>query len=229
MKTDHVSRLLTAPRLFTAVVGSRAYGLANTGSDTDKFGVALLPATVFLGLHPPAKEALTYHSTGTADDITVHEAGKYLSLALRGNPSVLETFWLTDYLDVSPLGRSLLELRHAVLSRREVASSYLGYCSAQAHGIAVKQATKHEKFGRHLYRLAEQATGLWTTGRIDPVVADPEACRAFGRSCANGETAPAEALIARLKDTFEQPTPLPVRAEQDRINDWLVATRKATL
>lgn len=221
------SPLLTSPRLFTAVVGSHAYGLATPKSDIDLFGVSVLPTSRLVGLNPPRAESLTYHSTGAEQDITVHEVGKFLHLAVKGNPSVLETFWLTDYVEVSPSGRALLSLRRAVLSARAVRSSYLGYCAAQAHGAKHKAEARRPKFGTHLYRLAEQARGLWLTGELNVTVLDPDAAREFGRQVADGDLDVVEELMSGLNAVFDRPTPLPETADTTTVNQWVIDLRKA--
>jgi len=221
------SPLISAPRLFTAVVGSHAYGLATPTSDVDLFGVSVLPTRRLVGLNPPRAEALTYHSVGAEQDITVHEVGKFLALALKGNPSVVETFWLPEYLEVSPSGRALLSLRRAVLSAHAVRSSYLGYCAAQAHGAKHKAEARRPKFGTHLYRLAEQARGLWLTGDLTVQVSDPDGARAFGQQVADGDLDVVEDLISDLNDVFDRPTPLPGTPDTITVNQWLLDLRRA--
>src|SRR5215510_6018559 len=80
--------------LLAGVIGSTAYGLAGPQSDVDLFGVYAAPARAFHGLNLPIdrKASRVLHQP----DITLHEARKYVLLALQANPTVIDLLWLPD-------------------------------------------------------------------------------------------------------------------------------------
>src|SRR5580693_8406783 len=72
-----------------ATVGSRAWGLADEGSDTDRRGVFVLPFGWTLGLAEPARDLVS--ADGSA---TYWEVGKAVRQALRADPNTLELFFV---------------------------------------------------------------------------------------------------------------------------------------
>lgn len=176
--------------LIEGVVGSQSYGLATPESDIDYMGVYLEPRDTFLGLHPVLEKDLTVHSTSDDKDTTFHEVGKFMRLALKSNPSILELLWLPDeqYTEISDDGYALIDCRHWFASATLVKNAYLGYATQQFKllerrgdfGSDMKKRT--EKHARHLYRLLIQGFGLYRTGRLDVRLTDEEAIwvREFG-------------------------------------------------
>ena len=80
--------------ILEGICGSQAYGLANEDSDQDVKGIYVAPTTEVLSL-PPFNPGETIDHTDP--DWTYHELGKYLSLALKANPTVLEVLFLEGY------------------------------------------------------------------------------------------------------------------------------------
>ncbi|KUG08795.1 DNA polymerase beta superfamily protein [Solirubrum puertoriconensis] len=70
--------------LFEAISGSRAYGTNLAHSDTDLKGVFLLPERAFLGLDYTAQVA------NASNDEVFYELRRFVELALKNNPNVLE-------------------------------------------------------------------------------------------------------------------------------------------
>lgn len=64
--------------ILQGVVGSTAYGLAREGSDVDRLGIFVTPTLDLVGLGKPKDTRV-----GFKPDITHHEVGKYLGLALE--------------------------------------------------------------------------------------------------------------------------------------------------
>ena len=74
--------------LHAAVVGSRAYGLETEDSDTDRRGIFVAGAGIQFSLDgPPAQRV---HDVG---QLCFWEVGKFVRLALKANPTVLETLY----------------------------------------------------------------------------------------------------------------------------------------
>ena len=217
--------------LLAGVVGSTAYGLATPESDVDRLGVFATPTVAFHGLTPPAESHVT-----TGPDVTVHEAGKYCRLALKGNPSVAELMWLPDYEVLTPLGRELVDIREAFLSAAAVRNAYLGYAQQQFTKLknrgdgTFSPDLRHRtaKHARHLARLCDQGYGLYATGKLRVCVDNPWFYHQFGEQVASGDLATAEALLAAAEANFnETRSPLPAAPDKQAVQAWLLRVRRA--
>lgn len=167
--------------LLSGVVGSTAYGLAREGSDVDRLGVFVAPTLEVAGLDwNPGRES----KVSTNPDVTLHEVGKYVRLALRCNPTITELLWLPpdclEHVD-GFLGRALIRRRQAFLSTGAVRAAYGGYARAQARRLATRgdrssaadTRTRTAKHARHLLRLLRQGRQLLTTATLRVTVDDP--------------------------------------------------------
>src|SRR5882762_424379 len=96
--------------LLRGITGSVAYGLNTPESDVDRHGIFAAPTEKLLSLHCPP---LTLD--GHDPDLTYHEAGKYVGLALKANPTVTELLWLPEdlYEIRTPLGDDLIAIRES--------------------------------------------------------------------------------------------------------------------
>lgn len=112
--------------LLKGVVGSTAYGLNHGGSDIDYMGIFAHDTEEMLGLNEP-KDSVVIKDP----DTTLHEAKKFVTLALNGNPSVSELLWLDVYEVMTDLGARLVNMRDLFLSAPRVRSAYLGYATSQ--------------------------------------------------------------------------------------------------
>lgn len=219
--------------LLSGIVGSTAYGLAGPDSDVDRLGMFAAPTSAFHGLHAPTE---TY--TSTVPDRTMHEAAKWCRLALAGNPTVLELLWLPDelYETRTELGAELIGIRAAFLSAPRVRDAYLGYAAQQFKRLenradgsfdagAGRRAAKH---ARHLARLIHQGRKLYATGRVLIRLDDPQWFVDFGERVAGGDLGAARALLAESESAFDTiRTPLPERADEATVEDWLHRVRTA--
>jgi len=159
--------------ILQGVVGSTAYGLATPTSDIDRLGVYVAPTEAILGLN--GANAADNSIVRTEPDLTLHEVGKYLSLALKGNPTILELLYLEEY-DVCGYRNPLVECRDQFLSKK-LAKTYGGYVMQQVKRLENRNAEgkagfssdlgkRTAKHGRHCYRLLTQGQQLLTEKRI---------------------------------------------------------------
>lgn len=218
--------------LLQGIVGSRAYGMATDESDVDMLGVYAAPTIEFHGLRPPTGKRATRHATDP--DVTMHEAGKFATLALAGNPTVMELLWLPpeSYTVTTTLGWQLIALRDQFLSAPRVRDAYLGYATQQFHqlrdasrfpDIPTSRSAKH---GRHLLRLVEQGTNLWVTGELTLRVPSAKRVFDFGDRVAAGDIGAAEWIISRARETFDNtPTVLPDKPDSAAVEAWLHTVR----
>lgn len=127
-----------------ATVGSRAWGLADDASDTDRRGVFLLPFTWSTGL-VAAPDVLV-----SADGSATHwEVQKAIVQALRADPNTLETLFVPEIRVLDPMGARILEEREAFASQ-EIYGSFGRYALAQAKKL------------RQSHRLASIVRSSWS-------------------------------------------------------------------
>lgn len=122
-------------QILKVIVGSQAHGLATPESDFDYRGVFIYKTSEILGLHSPKDQ--TNWIEGKEDD-TSWELGKFLLMATKCNPTVLETFKspAVPFKDptyesrFSPNGKYADELRNLfqhVWNSTDVKNAYIGY------------------------------------------------------------------------------------------------------
>ena len=108
-----------------ATVGSRAWGLADEGSDHDVRGAFVLPFGWTLGLGEPARDLVS-----TDGSATYWEAGKAVRQALRADPNTLELLFVPSVAPRDPMGAWLLAERDAFVSA-EIYGSFGRYALSQ--------------------------------------------------------------------------------------------------
>jgi predicted nucleotidyltransferase len=169
--------------ILNGIVGSTAYRMNTPTSDKDEMGIYVAPLDEVLGLNGPQTVTDSLHKTDP--DFTLHEVGKYVSLALKCNPSILELLWLDDYLTLSPTGELLVRSRSHFLNTPSILGAYGQYAKAQADRLIRRQGegkdgfssdvkNRTAKHARHCMRLLHQGTELLATGsmsvRVSPEV-----------------------------------------------------------
>jgi uncharacterized protein len=215
--------------LLSGVVGSTAYGLAGPDSDIDRLGVFAHDTVRMFSLTPPPDCHVT-----TKPDCTLHEAAKFVRLALGGNPTASEIMWLTEHETKTPLGGELIAIRGAFTSAKRTRDAYLGYATRQfkkllARGdgsfdsdIPARRAAKH---ARHLMRLVEQGYELYTTGNLRIRLEDPQRYLDFGDRVASDPQA-AVPFMADAEHRFNRAhTVLPDEPRTGIAQGWLNRVR----
>lgn len=214
--------------IYSCVVGSRAYGLAGDASDTDRRGVYLAPTHLFWGLDKPPT-----HVEGPDDEQFSWELERFCTLALVGNPTVLECLWSPIVEHVNDVGRELLSLRDAFLSKR-VAQSYGGYARDQftkLEAVRKRAGTVKGKQAMHMLRLLMAGAHVLGTRQI---LVDVGEMRDRFLAVKSGELswdeirAWASTLEADLAQAAAR-TSLPDEPDRATINDFLIRTRRANL
>ena len=113
-----------------ATVGSRAWGLADEGSDHDVRGAFVLPFAWTLGLGEPPRDLVS--ADGSA---TYWEAGKAVRQALRADPNTLELLFVPGVAALDTMGAWLLAARDAFVSV-EIYGSFGRYALSQLKRLA---------------------------------------------------------------------------------------------
>jgi hypothetical protein len=155
--------------ILRVVVGSRAYGLDEPGSDTDRRGVFLPPADLHWSLFGVPEQI----DDEPAQEI-YWELQKVLVLGLKANPNVLECLWSPHVEHATPLGRELLALRPSLLSQL-VFQTYSGYVGSQFKKLEADVRQRGEpkwKHVMHLLRLLQAGIHVLRTGDVPVHVGD---------------------------------------------------------
>ncbi len=221
--------------LLLGIVGSHAHGLAGPDSDVDRLGVYAAPTRQFHGLHLPVGRRASRVTTNP--DTTLHEAGKYLALALRANPTVTELLWLPENLleTTTPLGADLIAMRGKLLGARHVRSAYLGYATQQVKRLQRRgdgsfssdTRKRSRKHARHLMRLCQQGLALYRTGELTVRVVNPPECAAFADE-ALARPHLAQQLVDAYARRFDTAKPaLPAEPNRQAAEAWLHRVRDA--
>ena len=218
------------PSSFTScIVGSRAYGLDDEGSDTDRRGVYLPPADLHWSLFG-APEQLEDKDNQEC----YWELQKFLVMALKANPNILECLHTPLIEHAEPLALELLAMRRAFLSKL-IYKTYNGYVLSQFKKLEQDLRAKGEikqKHAMHLIRLLRSGITALETGEL--VVRVPEDVRQELLGIKRGELTWEETdrlrldLHARFDAAFAS-TSLPERPDYAAANDFLLRARRSRL
>lgn len=216
------------------VTGSTAYGLATPSSDVDIKGIHLLPLREVLRMGFSEKHTTVNHVN---PDWAYHEVGKFMRLAIAGNPTVTELLYLDSYTVITPIGQALINSRDKFLSTKAVSNSYRGYARSQADklnrriqqgldGYDSASKNRFAKHTRHLMRLMLQAEQLLTTGTLTVRLNDEQVkkCFAFGELQTDEVIDGFFEMDDRVK-ALEKTSVLPNRPDIEALNNLLFDIR----
>jgi hypothetical protein len=214
--------------IFRCVIGSRAYGLEDDQSDTDRRGIYLPPAELHWSLYG-VPEQLENEETQEA----YWELQKFIVLALKANPNVLECLYSPIVEFATPLAKELLGMRQAFLSKL-VFQTYSGYVASQFKKMQTdirNQGRVKWKHVMHLIRLLISGIVVLCESKVTVEVGD---ARDRLLAIKRGEVpfAEADAWRKRLQVEFERAykqTSLPDRPNYERVNAFLVHARKLAM
>jgi uncharacterized protein len=214
--------------ILRCVIGSQAYGLAGEHSDIDRRGVYLPPADLHWSLYG-VPEQLERHETQEA----YWELQKFLILALKANPNVLECLYTPLVESATPLGDELRSIRSIFLSRL-VYQTYNGYVTSQFKKMQADIRNHGQvkwKHVMHLIRLLISGVKVLETGEVPVRV---EEYRDELLTIRRGEMAWPEVEAWRLKlhrqfDEALSRTALPLRPDYKQANAFLVRARRLAL
>jgi len=212
--------------IYRCVVGSRAFGLAGDDSDTDRRGIYLPPADLQWSLYG-APEQLENEATQEC----YWELRKFLILALKANPNILECLYTPLVETATPMAQELLAMREAFLSKL-VYQTYNGYVMSQFKKLEQDLRSRGEikwKHAMHLIRLLMAGVTVLKEGFVPVDVGDQrDSLLAIKR----GEVDWQEVNKLRLSlhkdfDAALDATKLPERPDYERANAFLVSARRS--
>lgn len=125
-------------RILEATVGSRAWGLADEGSDHDTRGTFALPFRWTIGLVQTPNDLVTADGSHT-----FWEAGKTIEQALRADPNTLESLFVPSARPLDEMGQWLLDAREAFVSKL-IFGSFGRYALSQ-----LDKLTKSQQLAEH--------------------------------------------------------------------------------
>jgi uncharacterized protein len=213
--------------IYKCVVGSRAYGLDGDESDTDIRGIFLPPADRHWSLLPLPEQIEKPES-----EEVYWELQKFLTLALKANPNILECLYTPLVLEATPLTQELLEMRKAFLSRL-IYQTYNGYVLSQFKKLEADLRNRGEikwKHAMHLIRLLQSGIQAMKQQRIQVRVDDR--VREYLLRVRRGETSweAVDAWRLQLHAEFDEAyaeTKLPERPDYEAVNRFLIRARRS--
>lgn len=136
--------------IYRCVVGSQAFGLSDKDSDVDRRGIYLPPAELHWSLYG-VPEQIEKNDTQEA----YWELQKFLVMALKANPNILECLHTPLVEHATPLAQELLTGRKRFLSKL-IYQTYNGYVMSQFKKLEQDLRARGEikwKHAMHLMRL----------------------------------------------------------------------------
>lgn len=214
--------------IFRCVIGSRAYGLDNDQSDTDRRGVYLPRAEQHWSLFGIPEQLENDESQEVYWEIE-----KFLVLALKANPNILECLYSPLVEMATPLGQELIDLRECFLSRC-VYQTFNGYVVSQFRKMQGDLRNHGEVKWKHVMHLIRLLLSGITTLREGFVPTRVTEHRDALLAIKRGEMpwGEADAWRLRLHDEFNKAyerTKLPDRPDYIRANMFLLRARRAAL
>lgn len=210
---------------YKCIVGSRAYGLDHEGSDVDLRGFYLAPADLHWSMYGVPEQLERPDS-----DECYWELEKFLRLALKANPNVLECLY-TPLVEVrSPLADELLSIRETFLSRM-IYQTYNRYVMSQFKNMSRRRAKGQEpkpKHAMHLIRLMLSGLTILHEGFVPvDVTADRDRLLAIKHQELTWDEVDSWRIdLHRAYDEALETTSLPERPDYERANAFLLHARR---
>lgn len=214
--------------IYRCITGSQAYGLADAESDVDRRGIYLPAADLHWSLYG-VPEQLENDATQEA----YWELQKFLILALKANPNVLECLYTPLVEKATPLAEELLAMKSIFLSRL-VYQTYNGYVMSQFKKMQADIRNHGEvkwKHVMHLIRLLLSGIGVLREG-IVPVKVDAHRDRLLAIRRGEVPWDDVEHWRLSLHNEFNaayETTKLPERPDYERANAFLMNARRRAL
>ena len=214
--------------IYRCVVGSQAYGLNRDGSDVDRRGIYLAPAELEWSLYG-VPEQLESKET----EECYWELKKFIVLALKANPNILECLYTPIIETSTPVADELLLHRGIFLSKL-VYQTYNGYVMSQFKKLEQDLRASGEmrwKHAMHLIRLLLQGITILREGYVPVQVCEHRDMLLAIRDGEQKWTVVNDwrlALHREFEDAFRQ-TKLPDVPDYSEANRILVQARRRML
>ncbi len=221
VKTEELTNFV----IYRCVVGSRAYGLNHDESDVDVRGIYLPPAHLHWSLYgvPPQLEF-------EEREECFWELEKFINLALKANPNILECLYTPLFQEASPIAQELLDEREHFLSRL-VFQTYNGYVMSQFKKLEQDLRTRGAirwKHAMHLIRLLLSGITVLKDGFV-PVDVGQHRDRLLTIRYGKLPWEEIDEWRLSLHKEFDEAfakTKLPERPDYEWANDFLIKARR---
>lgn len=240
--------------IFRCEIGSGLHGVAlKDQDDHDELAIVVEPAVYVCGLRRFETVVLRTSAVGQRSgpgdvDLNVHSLRKFVRLALAGNPTIIQAFFVpsSKVYAQTVIGETLMAQRSRVVSRRAL-PAYLGYLCAQRGRLTGERGQKDvkrpelverygydTKFAFHALRLGAQGVELLETGAITLPIPEPQ--RSHFLAVRRGEVTLADVLVeigkyeTRLRAEVEtgiRSGPLPAEPDAAAVDEFLVDAHQA--
>ena len=212
--------------ILQCIIGSQAYGLSDEGSDIDRRGIYLPPADLHWSLFgvPAQLEC-------DATQESYWELQKFLIMALKANPNVLECLYSPLVEKATPLAEELLGMREIFLSRL-VYQTFNGYVLSQFKKMQADLRNQGQVKCKHVMHLLRLLLCGIRTLRDGYVPVRVEEHRDQLLAIKRGELPWDEtekwrkALHVEFDQALQQTT-LPERPDYEKANAFLIKARRA--
>lgn len=214
--------------IYRCVVGSRAFGLDTEESDTDRRGIYLPPADLHWSLYGVPQQL-----ENDETEETYWELQKFIIMALKGNPNILECLYTPLIEHTTPLAQELLDMRDAFLSRL-VYQTYNGYVMSQFKRMQAdlrNQGKIKPKHVMHLIRLLLSGIHVLKNGFVAVDVGKYRE-QLFAIKKEEMPWDEIEAWRLRLHEEFDkafEETDLPERPDYEQANAFLIKARREAI
>ena len=211
--------------IFRCVVGSQAYGLATEGSDVDRRGIYLPPADLHWSLYGVPEQL-----ENKDEEECYWELQKYLVLALKANPNVLEVLYSPMVETCTPVAEKLLSIREIFLSQL-VYQTYNSYVLSQFKKMEQdlrNTGTIRWKHAMHLIRLLLSGITVLKEGFV-PVRIEQYRERLLAIKHNEVPWEDVDAWRLSLHGEFDRAfanTTLPERPDYEKANQFLIWARR---
>ena len=214
--------------IYKCVVGSRAFGLDDENSDTDLRGIYLPPADTHWSMYGVPEQL-----ENKENEECYWELQKFLTLALKANPNILECLNtpLIEYR--TEIADELLSIKHIFYSKL-IYQTYNGYVMSQFKKLEQDLRTNgsiRNKHAMHLIRLLLQGIGILREGELNiKVTKTRDKLLAIKHGEMLWESVNDWRLL--LHKDFEiafGETKLPERPDYEKANDFLIKARRSIL
>lgn len=213
---------------YRCVIGSRAFGLDEEGSDTDIRGIYLPPADLHWSLYG-VPEQIENDATQEA----YWELQKFIVLALKANPNILECLYTPLVEHCTPIAQELLDIR-SIFVTKMIYQTYNGYVLSQFKKMQQdirNHGSIRWKHAMHLIRLLLSGIIALREGYIPVRVEEHrEQLLAIRREEMEWEAVNEWRLsLHKSFDEAFQTSTLPERPDYERANAFLIKARRSVL
>lgn len=211
--------------IYRCIMGSQAYGLETEASDIDRRGIYLAPADLQWSLYGAPEQF-----EDNAAQACYWELQKFLIMALRANPNILECLYSPIVEKATPLAEQLLKIRQGFLSQM-IFQTFNGYALSQFKKIEQDIRNHGEvrwKHAMHLLRLLITGAATLREARV-PIRVEAARDRLLAVKRAELPWAEVDAWRRELHRDFERAlakTTLPERPDYEGANAFLVKARR---